>query len=105
MEGRAIGMLAAFALIACFAGGLSYYLEIDSKRPDLSEAQTLLTNVRSGLESKRATVDSSRSKLQALREQIDNHTSLTDAKQSLTAQIANLEAEKGDVVKEFVKSV
>jgi hypothetical protein len=105
MEGKAIGMLAAFALIACFAGGLSYYLEIDSKRHDLVEAQTTLNNVRSGLETKRATVDASRSKVQAIREQIDSHTSLTDAKSTLATQIANLEIQKVDLLKEFVNTV
>jgi chromosome segregation ATPase len=105
MEGKAIGMLAAFALIACFAGGLSYFLEIDSKRHDLAEAQTLLNNVRSSLETKRAGVDSSRSKLQSLREQIESHTTLTDAKQSLAAQIATLEIQEADLLKEFVNAV
>jgi len=105
MEGKAIGMLAAFAVIACFAGGLSYYFEIDSKQHDLSEAQTLLTNTKANVENKRSTLDGSRTKLQALREQIDSHTSLSDAKQSLTAQIASLETQKADVLKEFVNVV
>jgi hypothetical protein len=105
MEGKAIGMLAAFAVIACFAGGLSYYLEIDSKQNDLSEAQTLLTNTRANVDNKRSTLDGSRTKLQALRQQIDSHTSLSDAKGSLTGQIASLETQKTDVLREFVTVV
>jgi hypothetical protein len=105
MEGKAIGMLAAFAMIACFAGGLSYYLEIDSKQNDLSEAQTLLTNSKANVDNKRSTLDGSRTKLQALRQQIDSHTSLSDAKGSLTGQIASLETQKTDVLREYVTVV
>jgi hypothetical protein len=105
MEGKVVGMLAAFALIACFAGGLSYYFEIDSKQRDLSEAQAQLIGARSGVENKRAMAESLRSKIQALRDQVQSHTSLSDTKQSLTTQIANLETQKADVLKEFVSAV
>jgi hypothetical protein len=98
-------MLAAFALIACFAGGLSYYLEIDSKRHDLDEAQTLLTNTKGALETKRVNLDSARAKLQTLKEQIDHHQSLSDAKQNLTTAITSLETQRTDVTREFITAV
>src|SRR6478752_7079359 len=105
MEGKVVGMLAAFALIACFAGGLSYYFEIDSKQRDLSEAQAQLIGARSGVENKRAMAESLKSKIQAVRDQVQSHTSLSDTKQALTTQVANLETQKADILKEFVSAV
>jgi hypothetical protein len=105
MEGRALGMLAAFAMIACFAGGLSYWLEIDSKRRDLDEAQSLLASNKGSLETKRVKLDTERAKVQGFREQIDHATTLGEAKENLTGAVAALEAQRADVTKEFITAV
>jgi hypothetical protein len=105
MEGRALGMLAAFAMIACFAGGLSYYLEIDSKRRDLDEAQSLLASNKGSLETKRVKLDTERARVQGLKEQIDHASTLGEAKENLTNAVAALEAQRADVTKEFITAV
>jgi hypothetical protein len=105
MEGKAIGMLAAFFFIACFAGGLSYYLEIDSKQNELSDAKALLATTRVSAESKPPMLESARARNEELKDQIAKYTALTDSKQSLAKDIATLESQIADVAQQFVRAV
>ncbi|MEZ0276689.1 MAG: hypothetical protein ACAH88_17405, partial [Roseimicrobium sp.] len=105
MEGRIWAMLAAFLFIACFAGVVSYYMEIDSKQRDWAMAKADLKSIESAFLSTQSQAATARQSLEKAKAETSAIQQLATSKKELTAAIAELRSKKILSTEAFKKNV
>lgn len=98
-------MLAAFLFIACFAAGVNYYMEVDSKQREWSVAKADLKAIESSLLSTQSQAATARQNLETVKEESVAIEILETSKKQLTESIAELRENKTRITGDFKKSV
>lgn len=105
MEGRVWAMLGAFLFIACFAGVVSYYFEIDSKRKDWATAQADLKSVQQSVIVMDAQAASARKNFEETEADTSTVEKLIASKKELQAAVKKLQQDREAAVAVYQQSV